>query len=163
MELDTFVEGNQVVTRATCLTPHTVGSIDEGSTTLTVRDPTGLANLDPVLVADAGPEGGHLITAVASVAGNVVTLSAPAETTVRRVAVGKLTDPGSVTFTARRSDETPTAYSDGDPEVFNPSVGVWELRLVNDENDWAIHFQGTTPCHCAGEAFYRIRRARALA
>lgn len=161
--IDTYVEGTQVVTRAICLTPYTVGSIDEGSTALTVRDADGFANADPVVVEAAGPEGGHLFTTVAAVVGNTITLADPAATTVRRVSVGKRVDPGTRTFTARRGDETPTVYDSFDPEVTSPMVGVWELRLVNDERDWAIHFQGTTPCHCAGEAFYRIKRARALA
>lgn len=162
MDLDTYVEGTQVVTRALCATPYTVGSIQEGSSELIVRDQV-FADNDEIVVFDAGPEGGHLYATVDAVAGNTVTLDTPAATTVSRVLVGKLADPGSVTFTARRADDQPTAYTDSAPEVSNPSVGVWELRLVNDEHDWTIHFQGTTPCHCAGEVAYRIRRSRALA
>lgn len=162
MELETYVEGNQIVTRAICRTPHTIGSIQAGSTALVVRDTTGFANGNPFLVERAGPEGGHLTTTIVSIAGNTITLAAAAAATVTRVSVGKLTNPGTVTFTARRSDGTPTPYTAA-PEVTNPSTGVWELRLVNNESDWAIHFQGTTPCHCAAETFYRIKRARALA
>lgn len=162
MELDTYVEGNQIVTRAICGTPYTVGSIARGSLELTVREPV-FAVADELIVRDAGPEGGHLFATVAAVNGSVVTLDTEAAATVTRVLCAKLADPGTVTFTARRADETPTAYTQADAEVENPSVGVWELRLVNDEQDWSIHFQGTTPCHCAGEAFYRVKRARALA
>lgn len=163
MNLETFVEGTQVVTRATCLTPHTLGSIQAGSVELEVRDASEFAALDPLYIAGAGTEGGPLKTTVASIAGNTITLADEALETVSRVPVGKLTNPGTVTFTARRSDETPVAYINGAPEVSNPSIGVWELRLVNDESDWLVHFQGTTPCHCAAETGYRIKRSRALA
>lgn len=163
MNLETFVEGTQVVTRATCLTPYTLGSIREGDVDLEVRDASEFAALDPLYIAGAGSEGGPLKTTVASITGDTITLSAAAVATVNRVPVGKLANPGTVTFTARRGDDTPTAYQNGDPEVSNPSVGVWELRLVNDENDWLVHFQGTTPVHCAAEVAYRIRRSRALA
>lgn len=163
MNLETFVEGTQVVTRATCLAPYTVGSVREGSTELEVRDASEFAALDALYIAGAGTEGGPLKTTVASIAGNTITLAAPALETVSRVPVGKLANPGTVTFTVRHADDPPTAYSNGDPAVSNPSVGVWELRLVNDENDWAIHFQGTTPVHCAAETAYRIKRSRALA
>jgi hypothetical protein len=161
MQLESYVEGNQVVTRAICLTPHTVGSVDEGSTQLTVRDPAGLSGTDPVVVEDAGHEGGHLFTTISSVAGNVITLSAPAQATVRRVLAGKLEDPGTAVFTARNGDAAPVTYDQDDPEVTNPSVGVWELRLVSAEGEWRIHFQGTTPCHCAAEGGYRIPHSRA--
>lgn len=162
MRLESYVEGSQIVTRAICLTPHTVGSIDEGSSALAVRDTGGFAGTDPVLVEDAGYEGGHLSTTISSISGNVFTLAAPARATVRRVVVGKLVDPGSVTFTVRNGDGTPVVYEDGDPEVSNPSDGVWELRLQSAEGEWQVHFQGTSPCVCAAETGYRIPHARAL-
>lgn len=163
MNLETFVEGTQVVTRATCMTPHTIGSIRAGDVELEVRDASEFAAPDALYIAGAGAQGGPLKTLVVSIAGNTITLADPALETVSRVAVGKLANPGTVTFTVRHADDTPTAYANGDPEVSNPSVGVWELRLVNDENDWTVHFQGTTPCHCAAETGYRIKRSRALA
>lgn len=145
------------------MTPHTLGSIRAGDVELEVRDATGFSNGDALYIAGAGSQGGPLKTTVASIAGNAITLADPAVETVSRVPVGKLANPGTVTFTVRRADDAPTAYTNGSPEVSNPSVGVWELRLVNDENDWLVHFQGTTPCHCAAETAYRIRRSRALA
>lgn len=160
MLLETYVEGSQVVTRAKCMTPHTIGSVAKNSTQLTVQDPTGFATGNTILVAGAGPEGGDLVTTI-TVAGNVFTLATTASETVRRVLVGKLVNPGTVTFTARNGDATPATYLNGGAEVTNPSVGVWELRLINDEGEWQIHFQGTTPCHCAGETGYRIPHARA--
>lgn len=163
MELETYVEGNQVVTRAVCLTPYSVGSIRQGETALTVRDPDLFVASDEIVVRDAGAEGGHLWTEVVSVSGYVVTVADAAGATVTRVRVGTLTDPGTRTFTARRGDDAPTVYTSSDPEVDSPRTGVWELRLVNDERDWVVHFQGTTPCHCAGETAYRVRRSRALA
>lgn len=161
MRLESYVEGSQIVTRAICLTPHTVGSIDDNSAALTVRDTGGFVGADPVLVEDAGHEGGHLTTTIASIAGNVFTLTAPAQATVRRVVVGKLVNPGTVTFTVRNGDTTPVPYQAGAPEVSNPSVGVWELRLQSAEGEWQVHFQGTTPCICAAETGYRIPHARA--
>lgn len=161
-ELETYVDGTQVVTRAICGTPYTVGSMRRDSAELTVRDADVFVMGDDVIVRDAGPEGGHLFAQVVAAAGNVVTLDTPATAGVQRVLVAKLANPGSVTFTARRADETPTEYPNGDPAVTNPSVGVWELRLVNDHADWSVHFQGTTPVHCAGEVTYRVKRSRAL-
>ena len=163
MQLESYVEGTQVVTRAICVTPHTVGSIDEGSVQLTVRDTTGLAAPDPIVVRDAGHEGGHLFTTISSVAGNVLTLAAPARATVRRATVGKLANPGTVVFTVRNGDAAPTTLTHPNAAISNPSTGVWELRLVSDEGEWQIHFQGTTPCHCAAETGYRIPHARAKA
>ena len=163
MLLETFDEGNQVVTRATCLTPHTIGSIAEGSLALTVRDPTGFANGNPILVAGAGPEGAHLVTTIASVAGHVLTLAAVASATVSRVTVGKPTNPSTVVFTDRHRDADPVAYTHPNAAITNPSTGIWELRRINDEGDWTVHFQGTGTCHCAGVDDYRVKRARALA
>lgn len=162
MQLESYVEGNQVVTRAKCMTPHTIGSVDKNSTQLTVQDPASFANGNTVLVAGAGYEGGDLVTTV-TVVGNVFTLAAAAQETVRRVVVGKLTNPGTVTFTARRGDAAPATYATAAPEVTNPSAGIWELRLTNDEGEWQIHFAGTSPCLCAGETGYRIPHARAKA
>lgn len=163
LQLETWVEGNQIVTRAYCLSPHTVGSVAKDSTKLTVRDTTGLSSGNPVLVEDAGHEGGHLLTTISSISGNVVTLAAAAAETVRRVRVGKLTDPGSVTFTARNADGTPTAYTSGSGSVTNPAVGIWELRLTHDQGEWQIHFAGTAPCLGAAETGYRVSPARAKA
>lgn len=162
MELETYAEGNKVVTRATVLSPHTIGSIDQISDQLTVRDTDGLQAADPILVKDAGPEGGHLVTTVASITGNTVTLAADAAARVSRVTVGKLVDPATVTFTARNGDGTPTAYTQADPEVTNPSTGVWELRLDADEGDWQIHMDGTTPA-VGADTGYRVPHSRAKA
>lgn len=161
MQLESYVEGSQVVTRAICVTPHTVGSIERGSAQITVRETTGLLAGDDVVVKDAGHEGGHLFTSIASIAGNVITLDDPAGASAARTVFGKLADPGTVTFTVRNGDATPTAYDDSDPEVTNPSTGVWELRLVSAEGEWQVHFQGTSPCHCAAVGGYRIPHARA--
>lgn len=162
MELETFVEGNQLVTRATCATPHTVGSMQRDSNEVVVRESVFIVG-DVVIVADAGPEGGDLVAEVDAVAGHLVTLDTPATAPVSRVLVGKLADPGSVTFTDRHRDDEPVVYTDADPEVSNPSVGVWELRRIPDEGDGLVHFQGTTPCHCAADGAYRVKRSRALA
>ena len=163
MELETYVEGTQVVTRAVCATPYTLGSIDAGSTTLTIRDAGTFVVGDDIVVKGAGYEGGDLFAEVDAVNGHTITLDTPAGASAHRAGAGKLANPGSVTFTARRADAAPVEYDDGDVEVTSPTVGVWELRVVHDEDDWVVHFQGTTPCHCAGETSFRVKRSRALA
>jgi len=41
--------------------------------------------------------------------------------------------------------------------------GVDVRLLVPDEGDTSVHFQGTSPCHCAADTDYRVKRSRALA
>lgn len=77
---------------------------------------------------------------------------------------GSLTNPTTVTFTARLRGETATAYVYGtDPEVTRPSIGVYELEYEPAEGVWAVHVQGTGTAHAADEIEFVIDHSRALA
>lgn len=80
---------------------------------------------------------------------------------------GTLTDPTTVTFTARRRAggvlEAPTAYVNGsDPEVSNDSTGVFELAFEPEEGTWYVHVQGTGTAHAAAEVSFVVEHAEAL-
>lgn len=60
----------------------TTGSIDSGSTVLTVADGTGFLQAQRVKVSGAGAAGADLTTTIATVAGTVITLAGTAGTTV---------------------------------------------------------------------------------
>jgi hypothetical protein len=85
---------------------------------------------------------------------------------------GALTNPTTVTFTARRRREigdvasayTPTAYVMGTAaEVTNPSTGVFLLTFTPGQGTWAVHVQGTGAAHAASEVAFVVDRAEALA
>lgn len=80
---------------------------------------------------------------------------------------GTLTDPTTVTFTARRrrgkTIDAATEYVYlTDAEVVRVSVGVFKLTIDPLPGDWHVHVQGTGACHAAGEAEFTITAARAL-
>ena len=85
---------------------------------------------------------------------------------------GVLTNPTTVTFTARRRRElgdtasayAPTAYVMGvAPEVTNPSTGVFKLTFTPGQGAWSVHVQGTGAAHAASEIAFVVDRAEALA
>lgn len=85
---------------------------------------------------------------------------------------GVLTNPATVTFTARRRRElgdaasayAPTAYVFGtDSEVTNPSTGVFVLTFEPAQGTWAVHVQGTGAAYAASEVSFVVDRAEALA
>jgi hypothetical protein len=72
---------------------NTFGSIDEGGTELLLQEVDGYANADDIIVYGAGGEAGDLITTIAGILGDVVTVADPAGTSVVRAKVGKLITP----------------------------------------------------------------------
>ena len=66
--------------------------------------------------------------------------------------------PSAVTFQVRLPDGTESSYDDADPEVDNPSTGVWTLSYVIADNipgRWAVRARGTTGVLAADEdSFY---------
>jgi hypothetical protein len=80
---------------------------------------------------------------------------------------GPLTDPSTVTFTARRRGGAATTYVWGtDPEVQRTPgqpVGSFDLEFQPGEGTWAVHVQGTGSAHAAGEISFVVARAEALA
>lgn len=80
---------------------------------------------------------------------------------------GALTDPSTLTFTARRRGASPTEYVFGtDAEVTRTQgepVGVFDFSFVPEEGTWAVHVQGTGAAHAAGEVEFQVGRAEALA
>lgn len=86
-------------------------------------------------------------------------------------ASGTLTNPTTVTFTARKRRESgdkasayaPTAYVFGvASEVTNPSVGAFELRFAPAQGTWAVYVAGTGAAHAADEISFVVDRAEAL-
>ncbi|MCS7007854.1 MAG: hypothetical protein RMM28_10280 [Thermoleophilia bacterium] len=80
---------------------------------------------------------------------------------------GPLTDPTTVTFTARRRFQgvlqAPTSYVYGtDPEVTRPSTGTYKLTFTPAEGTWYVHVQGTGAAHAAAETSFVIEHAEAL-
>lgn len=80
---------------------------------------------------------------------------------------GVLTNPTSVTFTARRRLhgvlQTPEDYIYGtDPEVTRPATGIYELTFEPPEGTWYVHCQGTGTAHAAGEVSFVVEHAEAL-
>jgi hypothetical protein len=78
------------IARCTFLVLVTRGSMSVGQNDLVVRDPTGYTIADPILVVGAGAVGSDLSTTIGSIAGSVLSLAAPALTTVTAAMCGKL-------------------------------------------------------------------------
>ena len=88
---------------------------------------------------------------------------------------GILTDPTTVTFTARRrrevsdrpADYAPTTYVFGtDPEVTKTTgvpIGSFDLKFEPAQGTWAVYVRGTGAAHAATEIAFVVDRAEALA
>lgn len=77
---------------------------------------------------------------------------------------GALTDPTTVTFTARLRGAAATPYVYAvDAEVTRVSVGIFEFARVPAEGTWSVHAQGTGAAYAAGEIEFVIDHSRALA
>ena len=88
--------------------------------------------------------------------------------------LGVLTDPTTVTFTARRrkeqgdapADYAPTTYTfPASAEVTKTSGvpnGSFDLRWEPKQGTWAVYVRGTGAAHAAGEITFVVERAEAL-
>ena len=88
---------------------------------------------------------------------------------------GVLTDPTTVTFTARRrreigdqpADYAPTVYTFPASSEVTKTTGVpngsFDLRFEPEQGTWAVYVKGTGACHAAGEIAFVVDRAEALA
>jgi voltage-gated potassium channel Kch len=110
------------------LTGATVGSIEQGQTTVYVRDPSGL-DLEPgasILVEGGGYVGGDLPTTVVSSDGvGAVVVAEAARTSVSRGLVGTPADPETVTCTLALPDGTETGAG-----VSSPRTGLWTATFT---------------------------------
>lgn len=77
---------------------------------------------------------------------------------------GTLTDPATVTYTAKERNGAATAYVYGTaPEVTKTATGKYELAFVPAEGSWSVHVQGTGSAYAADEVSFTIDHSRALA
>lgn len=77
---------------------------------------------------------------------------------------GTLTDPTTITYTVRQQGtEMRTTYTNGAPEITNPSTGVWELAITPLAGRWTIHCQATGAVKAASEITFKIPESDALA
>ena len=87
---------------------------------------------------------------------------------------GVKTDPGTVTFTARRRKEkgdaaaayAPTSYVFGVASevqrTAGEAVGVFELSFLPAQGTWNVYVKGTGAAEAAGEVQFVVERAEAL-
>lgn len=137
-----------VVCETPCLTQLTRGSIDKGSTQLTVEDASGYAANDVVLVDRAGVLNSALEATVQAKAGNVLTLSVAAGETVTRARVGKLTNPTTSTLTIEKPSGAQVT-----PAVTSPRTGWLRATHTIDESGDHHGRWRTTGAAAAAEEF----------
>jgi hypothetical protein len=84
---------------------------------------------------------------------------------------GTLTDPTTVTYTARKRREkgdsaaayAPTEYVYlTDPEATREALGIFRLTFEPAEGTWDVYVKGTGAAHAAGEIQFVVDRAEAL-
>lgn len=156
-----YFEGNRVKVEVWSLTPHTLGVIAAGSPALTVADPAGLVNADPYFVAAAGPETGHLVTTIASISGNLLTLSAAAAESVKRAMCGKRVDPSTQVFRVKRPDNTIDIFTAPNAAIANPLIGKWVLSYDPATDGWYTwRFEGTGTAFGAVEGAFHVKSSQ---
>lgn len=165
MLANVYVEGNQVKVKAWFLTPHTIGTCQAGSAQVTVADTTGLAGGNAVVLAGAGPENLHLVTTIASIAGQVVTLSLAATTPVRWAVFGKLTDPSTVTFTVEEPPPSGALVTKVHPDaaITTPQPGIYILTYdppVSGDGTYTARVASTGTAKGAAELEFRVKSSR---
>lgn len=75
-----------------------------------------------------------------------------------------LSDPTTVTFTARKRGAAATAYVYlTASEVTRVSLGIFELAFVPAAGHWWVHAQGTGTAQGAGRVTFEIDESEALA
>lgn len=150
--------GDSIELAADFTAKNTVGKVDAGSTALTVRDATGYAANDPIVVRGAGDVGGDLYTTVSgSPAGNVITLAAAAKTSVVRAPVGKLVAPGAVTFKVRLPDGTSVGPTAATTVSAGRYTGTFDPTIAGQH---FYNFAGTSPAKATDEREFIVRERR---
>jgi len=93
---------------------------------------------------------------------------------------GVLTDPTTITFTARRRREAGDKAADYAPTVYGPHAmgalptaeikrtpaapnGSFDFTFEPKQGTWAVYVKGTGSAHAAGEIAFVVDRAEALA
>lgn len=75
-----------------------------------------------------------------------------------------LTDPTTVTFTAKERSGTGTSYAFGvASEVTKVSVGIYEFAKALAPGRWYVHAQGTGTAEGAGRVEFDVDVSKALA
>jgi len=147
--------GDQVQLDGYVVTSPTVGTIQAGTVLLEVADAAAYGGGNPILVEGAGAVGADHVTTVASVSGNTVTLTDPADTSVVHAVVGKPTN-ATVTLTVRLPDGTTAA-----PTPANLATGryrgIYSPTLAG-EHWWRLNATGTAVT--AGERAFQVRARR---
>lgn len=134
--------GEEVTLTCTFLVLATRGSMIVGQNDLTVRDAAGYAPADPVLVAGAGTVGGDLVTTISSIAGNILSLAAPAQTSVTLALVGRLQNQTTTTCRVKKPDGL---IADVTATITNTSTGKYKATFVTAlEGDHFVRWLGTT-------------------
>jgi hypothetical protein len=78
---------------------------------------------------------------------------------------GVLTDPATIVFTLRETQQaTGTTYAyPAAAEITRISTGIYELAIAHDTpGTFHVHAQGTGPAHGAGKITYKITESEAL-
>lgn len=161
MLANAYAEGNQVKIKAWFVTPHTIGTCQAGSAAVTLADTAGLSVANPFVLAGAGPEGLHLVSTIASIVGQVVTLNAPAQTSVKWALCGKLTDPSQVTFKVEAPDGSLTTKVAPDASIVSPSTGIWVLTYdPATDGTYPYRVEGTGTAKGAADGEFVMRSSR---
>lgn len=137
------------------------GSINTGSSSLTVSSSTGFTVNQNINIVGAGNGGQDLNAEILSILGNALTISTPASTTVSNTAVGPaytLTNPNTITYTgvsATASGGVAVATSPNhcfavgrmvtiSGDLYNVFNGSWEITAVTrDTFTFNISNQGS--------------------
>jgi hypothetical protein len=144
------------IARCTFLVLVRRGSTSVGQNDLVVRDRTGYTIADPILVVGAGAVGGDLSTTIGSIAGSVLSLAAPALTTVTAAMCGKLQNPGATTCKLLKPDLTLATLI-----VSNVSTGKFTAPFDTTlEGDHFVRWTGTGTATGAEERQFVVREER---
>jgi hypothetical protein len=149
--------GDQITLQAIFLANPTLGTIAAQQTTLTLADPTGYANSDPILVAGAGPLGADLVTTIASITGSSAVLAKAASTDVERADVGKPTN-ATVACTVHQPDATTTT-----PGASQVSTGQYQASFTAAQSgEHYYRFVASGAAAGAEEGHFVVRPSRVL-
>jgi hypothetical protein len=106
MSIQVYDIGDTVQLYGVFTTLATRGTIAKDFAALTVRDVTGYAPSDPIIITGAGAVEGDLVTTIVSIVGSTLNLAAVAQTSVTAAFLGKLSTPTTVTCKVLLPDGT---------------------------------------------------------